>query len=448
MINPAGIIFGENSRLDIGGSFYGSTSSSILFPDGIEFSAFDTEVNPVLTINAPIGLGFRDEPGEITNSSVANNGRGLEVTPGNGISLLGGDVSFSGGTVTAPGGIVNLGGISTAGEISIDQEGNFSFAEDASKSNVSLLDSSIADVSSDGGGLISINANNLELRGESQLLANISEGLGSEDAVAGTIEINTAAIFADGNSLIHADNLGTGQAGTININTDTLNFTGGSAITASTFGRGDAGTINITAQDITFDFEFTGVYSNVGLTNIASESEELNTEGVVGNGGVINVDTDTLTLTNGARIISSSIAQGDGGEVNINATGAVLYQGGGVSPVPAFGGGPVISGSFSQVQQDGNGNAGQVNITADSLSLIDTGAVLVDNSGVGGDAGDITLNIANNIFLDQGALILAQVQANAEGNGGDININAGSLDVRGDSFILADTRGDRRCWKH
>ncbi len=62
LINPAGIIFGENARLDIGGSFYGSTASSILFENG-EFSAADLENPPLLTVNAPIGLGFRDEPG-------------------------------------------------------------------------------------------------------------------------------------------------------------------------------------------------------------------------------------------------------------------------------------------------------------------------------------------------------------------------------------------------
>nr|WP_263858132.1 filamentous hemagglutinin N-terminal domain-containing protein [Waterburya agarophytonicola] len=441
LINPAGIIFGQNARLDIGGSFLGSTSNSILFPDGIEFSATDTQVNPILTINAPIGLGFRDEPGEIINNSL---GRGLEVNAGNNISLLGGDVTFNGGRLTAPEGIINLGGLSAAGEIGIDADGNFSFSDGVGRSNISLSNNAIVDVSGDGGGLITINANNLELTKESLFLANIGEGLGSADVLAGTININSVAFSAENNSLIRADNLGTGRAGNINLITDTLNLNSGSAITATTFGVGDAGNISVTARDITLDFEFTGIYSNVGLTNVASESEELDVSGVVGNAGIIDINTDTLTLTNGARIITTSIAQGNGGTVNINATGEVSYIGQGVTPVPAFGGGTdnvVISGSFSQVQQAGNGNAGEVNITADSLTLIDKGAVLVDNSGVGGDAGDITLNIAGDIFLDQTGLILAQVQEGAVGNGGDINITANSLEAQGGSLILADTKG-------
>lgn len=413
LINPAGIVFGENASLNIGGSFYGSSASSILFEDG-EFSAADLDNPPLLTVNAPIGLGFRDQPGDIINNSVANNGRGLEVNSGNNIGLLGGDIDFDGGRVYAPGGIVNLGGLTSSGTLNLARESGVSFSDNGSKSRVSLTNNAVVDTTSSGGGLITVNANSLELTNSSFLRADIGEGLGSEDAVAGTI----------------------------NINTDSLDLTGGSAITATTFGVGDAGIINVTAQDITLDQEFTGIYSNVGLTNIASESEELNVEGVVGNGGVINIDTDTLSLTNGARIISSSIAQGNGGTVNINATGAVSYRGEGVTPVPAFGGGPVISGSFSQVQQDsGNGNAGEVNITANSLSLIEKGAVLTDNSGVGGDAGNITLNIKNDVFLDKTGLILAQVQTGAEGNGGDINITAASLEAQGNSLILADTKG-------
>ena len=440
LINPAGIIFGENARLDIGGSFYGSSASSILFEDG-EFSAVENLQQPVLTVNAPIGLGFREDAGDIINRSTVNNGRGLEVDRGSSISLLGGNVNFDRGIVTAPAGTINLGGLSGTGTINFEPNNIVRFPDNVERANVSLLNSSIANVSLNGGGLITVNARNLELNDESLILANIGEDLGSDGAVAGAIELNTTNLIADGSSLIQADNLGTGRAGTININTNALNFTNGSAITASTFGAGDAGVINVTAQDITIDREFSGIYSNVGLTNIASESLELDIEGVVGNGGEINVNTNNLFLFNGARIISSSIAQGDGGAVNINATGAVRYRGLGETPVPAFGGGVVISGSFSQVQQEGVGNAGEVNITADSLTLLDVGAVLTDNSGTGGNAGNITLDIANEVLLDRGALILAQVQEGAVGNGGDIIINAASLDMRGDSFILADTKG-------
>ena len=70
LINPAGIIFGENAFLNVGGSFIGSTADSLLFPDDIEYSATNTDTAPVLTINAPIGLGFRDVPQPITNSSL------------------------------------------------------------------------------------------------------------------------------------------------------------------------------------------------------------------------------------------------------------------------------------------------------------------------------------------------------------------------------------------
>ena len=76
LINPAGIIFGENARLSIGGSFYSSTADRILFEDG-EFSAADLANPPVLTVNAPIGLGFRDNPADIT---VRGDGNGVRLS--------------------------------------------------------------------------------------------------------------------------------------------------------------------------------------------------------------------------------------------------------------------------------------------------------------------------------------------------------------------------------
>ncbi len=106
LINPAGIIFGENARLDIGGSFYSSTASSILFEDG-EFSATDLETPPVLTINAPIGLNLRDNSGNIINQSI-NDNVGLRVNSGETISFTGGEIIFDAGKASAPGGKVEV----------------------------------------------------------------------------------------------------------------------------------------------------------------------------------------------------------------------------------------------------------------------------------------------------------------------------------------------------
>ena len=107
LINPNGILFGENARLDVNGSFFATTADSVLFGNGFEFSAVNPDAPPLLTIDIPIGLRFRDNPQPIINVSVANN-VGLEVNPGETLGLIGGDVilGFPGlpvsGKITSP----------------------------------------------------------------------------------------------------------------------------------------------------------------------------------------------------------------------------------------------------------------------------------------------------------------------------------------------------------
>ena len=434
LINPAGIIFGENASLDLGGSFFGSTSDSILFPDDVEFSATNPNANPLLTINAPIGLSFRDEPGEITNSSTANSGRGLTVQPGNNLSLFGGEINLSGGNITAPGGTINLASLFD-GEISLNDDGVV-LAVQGDRGNISLNDAATLNVRGNGGGAIEINADNLTLTEFSLFLAGIDTGGGSSEAQAGNINIITNNIIARDDSQIRNENLGTGNAGDIDITTGSLEFTEGSGIVASTFGRGDAGDVTINATgNVSFDLNFGGINTNVGL-----QRNDIVIENSVGDAGNININAASLSLDRGARLVSKTSGIGNAGNVSLNVTEDITIKDTGLTPVTVgdftF---DFMSGIFTQATGDGTGNAGDVSIIAREF-LLDNRAIIAADSSTMGNAGNIEIETSKNVTFGLNTLLLTQIQSNGIGDGGDIRIATQNLRLV-DSFVLSDSKG-------
>jgi filamentous hemagglutinin family protein len=85
LLNPNGIIFGPNARLDIPGSFVASTANSLEFGNGEKFSATNPEAPPLLTINITPGLqyGANQPGGTIANTGNLAVGQDLTLAAGN-----------------------------------------------------------------------------------------------------------------------------------------------------------------------------------------------------------------------------------------------------------------------------------------------------------------------------------------------------------------------------
>lgn len=129
LLNPNGIIFGRNARLDIGGSFVASTANSIKFADGAEFHAKTTQTTPLLTVNVPIGLQFGGNPGSLqvrgdsrgirTTSDLLDPTAGLRVSSNRTLALVGGDLGLEGATLKTPGGRIELGSVAREGLVNL-----------------------------------------------------------------------------------------------------------------------------------------------------------------------------------------------------------------------------------------------------------------------------------------------------------------------------------------
>ncbi|MGB3756387.1 MAG: filamentous hemagglutinin N-terminal domain-containing protein [Rivularia sp. (in: cyanobacteria)] len=105
LINPNGILFGENAKLDIGGSFIGSTADSFQFNDGKVFSAINPEDKPLLSVNVPLGLQYgKNQTGNIHNSA------SLTVKSGNNITFIGNSFENT-GKLKADGGQISIAAI-------------------------------------------------------------------------------------------------------------------------------------------------------------------------------------------------------------------------------------------------------------------------------------------------------------------------------------------------
>jgi filamentous hemagglutinin family protein len=437
LLNPNGILFGQNARLDLQGSFVGTTANSIRFGDQGTFSATNPQAVPLLTIQ-PSALVFTQvNSGKIVSESIAPAGQsptgrnllGLRVPDGQNMLLIGGDVEIDGNGIysglNAQGGRIELGGLAGAGEIAFN---NFQlvYPTEAARSNVSLSNTARVSTVGIGGGNLVVNANQITATTGAILVAG-TEGAGDAGDiilnanvvnVIGTKSFDTSGAFY--NQVRNAT--ATGNAGDIIINTNELTISDNAIFNTGTLGRGKGGSVNINARDtVTLDQGYI-------VAPIIS--------GANAQGGDVRIKAGSVIIKNGSQIDLSGSGTGNTGSVVIDARDRI--------DIESFG--PVSSAIFNGIDPGGIGQSGEIRLTTGSLSLLGSAQLVASTEGQG-NAGNIIVNARDQILMDRadvsesGAKIGSDVGNGAIGNGGEIRITTGLLSLKNGAQLTSLTSG-------
>ncbi|MCP5159711.1 MAG: filamentous hemagglutinin N-terminal domain-containing protein [Gammaproteobacteria bacterium] len=453
LLNPAGVLFGEHASLDVPGSVHMSTADYLKLGDGGRFDA-RTPGNSVLTVAPVEAFGFLgDTPGRI-----AINGSFLQVSEGQTLSLIGGNISLNNATVYAPAGRIDVAAVGSAGEVAPTETdvvmqgfgklGRLTIERDPAAKRVTIdmgepfgsVPLGDLDTSGEGGGAIFIRGGEWVSQGGwvfADTYGN-QHGRNLDFSVQGDMTLENGAI-------IGASTFDNGNAGKLTLRVARLKLIGGSQINADTrSGLGQGGNLVIEASGLVFiaGQDANRVPSALTTNTFAPGSSQ---------GGNIRITTPILTLENSGEIVSATTGDGKAGNIRLDVGRLFLINGGQVSTNTGLrladgslagghgqGGNLVViatesvsitgrdaenfrSGLFASSRAPADGQAGVIKIQTPVLTLADGGAIRGITSGDGA-GGNIDLNVRQ-LNLTGGGQVSTNTQG-GQGQGGHIDINA------------------------
>ncbi|MCP6762700.1 MAG: filamentous hemagglutinin N-terminal domain-containing protein [Fischerella sp. CENA71] len=450
LLNPKGIFFGRNASLDLNGSFFGTTADSFIFNDNFEFSATNPQAVPLLSVNIPIGLRFRDNPGSIQiqgdgqglrsyTDEVINTTSGLRVQPNQTLALVGGDVFLEGATLKTAGGRIELGSVAGSGLVSITPINKgfaLGYGNVQNFGNIQLSQQASVDASGLGGGDIQVWGRRITLANGSQIEAST---LGSQQGglllVNATEQLEAVGISFDGRFpsalATQAYPETTGAAGDLIVNTSQLIVRDGAQILTNTLGAGEGGNLTITADKV--QLIGTGTSANGEYPSSLRTATE---PGATGAAGDLTIKTGELLVQDGAQINASTFGTGKGGNLTITADKVQLIG------IATTTNGQISSALTTQAGSEATGTAGDLTINTREL-LVQDGA-FIDASTFGkGNAGIIKINATGNLTVDGSDSFIASAVAFSSlgGNAGGIEINTNNFSLTNGAKIFADTYG-------
>ena len=428
LINPSGVMFGPNARLDVSGSFYASTADYLRLADGGRFDARNLGVN-TLSLAPPAAFGFLGG----TPAPISMAGQ-LSVATGQTLGLIGGDIMIEGdkSLLDAASGRIDLIAVRSAGELRLS-----STRPDVSAFNtlgdIVIGRGALVSTVGDPGGTIYIRGGRLTM--ESAVLNSSSvgaadhAGVGVDIAVRGEFLLSVSEDADAGDGSIESSSFDAGRAGDIRIQAGGFRLTGDPAersyaseglfvqVASQALGSGRGGDVVLNVKELEVGSNASIITESLGAGDAGDITVNANSVRVDGSAGY------------GSYISTSAHDVGNAGSLTVSA-GDVLLRGG----ENALAG--LIVEAIPEVGAARSPNAGTLALTADRLRILGS-AEISTASYVGGSGGNIHVT-ANDILIagqDAGGGSAAGIFSSVVGRDG--SQDAGNITVTAANLIMS-----------
>ena len=416
LMNPAGIVFGPNASLNVGGSTHFTTADYLKLGDGVQFTGLPSGQDALLSIAPVAAFGFLGS--NISPISVEDST--LSVDKGQTIALVGGDIAIE-GSLTALDGQIGVASVGSQGEVlasTFDMVPNVNGESFTSMGAISLLPGASVESSGYRGGTVLIRGG--ELRMDNSTISANAEGVSSEPTnhlIGEGIDIHLSgdAFLRNGSVLetnVFADvDPGVGSGG-VRIVGNHIDISNGSIIDSSV----RAGSPGGRSGDIVIESSSLDIHDFGFLLAL--------TEGMLDGGDIFLKVTQDVRIGPGSFVFTNTEALGNAGDIIVQA-GRVFLSGGDLAD---FAG---ISSDADEIPPFGNptGNVGNIRVVTNHLDI--QNAEISTPTFSNGDSGDIDIIVNGDVFFSGSPFpeIFRGISANTfgMGQGGNLQITADNL---------------------